>query len=325
MSATADALPKSSAPAPGRRGRRLLRGMTWVVWRQHRIVFLVFLTAAVVMSAGMAWQRSDVMEFLRHPSGTDFQEWFDSDLDGMSRILRLVPVFVGVFIGAPLIAADRERGTARLVTTQSVTRTRWLVTKAAMALLVTVVCTALMSAAFTWWWKPVHAYFNGGNWASGAVFDATGPMPVALALFHLALGTAIGVLVRRAVPAMGLTFVCSAVLGLVWDRYRLAFGTPRTVTAPLGGSYPERPKGSAYHDSWTVGMDGKLHGSGACSHYAERTPELCWAHTGIVAKRIDYFGFDQMPGMQWAAAAVLVAVAAVVLGTALWWAARRAL
>ena len=40
-----------------------------------------------------------------------------------------MPVFIGVFWGAPLVARELETGTFRLAWTQSVTRTRWFAIK----------------------------------------------------------------------------------------------------------------------------------------------------------------------------------------------------
>ena len=45
----------------------------------------------------------------------------------------VVPAVIGIFWGAPMIAREIEAGTYRLVWTQSITRTRWLVSKLGVA------------------------------------------------------------------------------------------------------------------------------------------------------------------------------------------------
>ncbi|MFD0381865.1 ABC transporter permease [Streptomyces stramineus] len=225
-----------------------------------------------------------------------------------------------------MIAGDRERGTVKLVTTQSVTRRRWLAAKIGITVLITVVCTALLGAVFTWWWEPVHELADSGHWSESPIFDTTGPMLVAKSLLFLSVGIAFGVLVRRTVTAMVLTFGSCFALDLVWDSLRLRFHDFRTLTVPvrdLGEPGPVLPRGAVRYDSWTVDAKGGLHGFGTC--FNERTAEGCRTNKGIVADRLDYFGYDQLPAMQWTSAAIFLLLTVAILALTLWWAGRRAL
>ncbi|MBT2383967.1 ABC transporter permease subunit [Streptomyces sp. ISL-11] len=331
MSATAE----ESAGRAGEAGKqppRVLRGLAWLVWRQHRTAFVACLLLTAAASVNMLWQRASMNDWLRrHEVATpvprdllmEMQDAYGAAFQDGSWILSMVPIVAGVFLGAPLISGDRERGTVKLVTTQSVTRGRWLATKLGMAALVTVVCSALLSAVFTWWWEPAHEVVNVGEWSGGTIFDHTGPMPVAMALLHLAVGVAAGVLVRRTLPAMVLTFGFAFAMTEVWDRVRLLPFTPRVITNPVELGQPHVPRAAVAYDNWTVDANGGFHGFGTC--FNERTGAACRANKGIVAERLEYFGYDQMSAMQWTCAAILLAVTAAITGLTLWWARRRPL
>ncbi len=329
MSATVETPSKNEA---GKQPPRVLRGMAWLVWRQHRTAFLACLALAAAACVNMLWERASTMDYLAGgragmPDG-DFRMAFQgtpyaSAFQDGAWVMSMLPVVVGVFLGAPLIAGDLERGTLKLVTTQSMTRRRWLGTKTGMAVLVTLVCSVALSAVFTWWWDGVHAV-TFGDWTGSSDFDTTGPMPVAWSLLYLAVGIAFGVFVRRVLPAMVLTLGLFFAMGMVvWDRIRLLPFTPRVITNPVEQGQPPVPEGGARFDNWTVDAHGGLHGFGAC--FNERTPAACRANKGIVAERLEYFGHDQMGAMQWTWAAILLAAALAVAGLTLWWVRRRPL
>ncbi|QLE74830.1 ABC transporter permease [Streptomyces rectiverticillatus] len=314
----------------GKKPPRILRGLPWLVWRQHRVAFAVCLALTAAGCVHMLWQRGSMVGFLDHARATSgvelrgvFELKYPDSFENAMALMSMVPVVAGVFLGAPLIAGDRERGTVQLVTTQSVTRGRWLAVKLGMAVLITVVCSAALSAAFTSWWEPAHDLVNGGVWDADNVFFNTGPVPVALALLHLAVGAALGLFVRRTLLAMGLTLGFALVWDVALSGYaKLAFPSPRVLVNPVEQGQPKLPEGAVSHDNWTVDAHGGLHGFGTC--FNERTPADCRAK-GIVAERLEYFGYDQMPGIQWTYAAFVLAAAVALLALTLWWGRRRPL
>ncbi|RLU87543.1 ABC transporter permease [Streptomyces griseocarneus] len=317
----------------GKQPPRVLRGMAWLVWRQHRVAFLACLLLTAAGVANMLWERAATRDFLKNPrpgalavdvAGLFANSSYDSAYQDGAWLVTCLPLAVGVFLGAPLIAGDLERGTLKLVTTQSMTRRHWLTVKVAAAALVTLVCSVALSAVYTWWWRPAHDLVNTGRWTDGVVFDTTGPMPVAMALLNLAVGIAAGVLVRRVLPAMALTFAFGFfVLGWLWDGVRLLPFTPRVITNPVEQGQPPVPEGGARFDNWTVDAHGGLHGFGTC--FNEHTPADCRTNQGIVAERLDYFGFDQMNTMQWVDAGILLAVTVLIAGLTLGWVRKRSL
>ncbi|MBB5120904.1 hypothetical protein AF335_05910 [Streptomyces eurocidicus] len=321
---------QAAHPEAGKRPPRVMRGMAWLVWRQHRTAFVACLLLAAASCVNMLWQRGATRDLLaRGADGTAvdllqlFQGSQNSAFQSATWTLSMAPVVAGVFLGAPLISGDRERGTVKLVTTQSMTRGRWILTKLGLAALVTLVCSVALSAVFTWWWEPAHRYVNSGQWDAASVFDNTGPMLPAMALLHFAVGAALGMFVRRTVTAMVLTFGFAYAADILWDTVRHRLGTARVLTSPVEAGPPPLPEGAVRHDEWTVDAHGGLHGFGTC--FNERTPEGCRANEGIVAHRLEYFGYDQMNAMQWTGAAILLALAAAILTLTVWWARRRPL
>jgi hypothetical protein len=113
------------------------------------------------------------------------------------------PVLAGLFWGAPLVAAELENGSTPFAWMQSVTRRRWLAVKTGWMLLAAAVWGGVISALVTWWSGPKNALdldaFNPGR------FDIMGIVPVAYAVFAMALGIAAGALLRRTLPAMAVT------------------------------------------------------------------------------------------------------------------------
>ena len=101
-------------------------------------------------------------------------------------------------MGAPLIARELEAGTYRLAWTQSVTRARWIATRLTLVTLVTAVLMGVLSTAVTWWQRPLDLV-NDALWLN---FDQRDVVPVAFAVFAVALGALLGALVRRTLVAM---------------------------------------------------------------------------------------------------------------------------
>jgi ABC-type transport system involved in multi-copper enzyme maturation permease subunit len=149
--------------------------------------------------------------------------------------LRLFPLVIGAFVGAPLMAREVESGTYRFAWTQGVGRTRLLLaTLATLALIVTPVAVALGFLLGSWYIHP-YAVINigvGSHWQPG-LFTTTWWMTPVWALFALALGTFVGALVKRTVAAIAATAVI--VGGVV-----LAVGAYLSRTYGMGASMSSR-------------------------------------------------------------------------------------
>ncbi|MEV7467337.1 ABC transporter permease [Streptomyces kronopolitis] len=329
----AGARPADTAPAPGGPAprRTLLHGLPWLVWRRHRTLLLLVLLATAAGCLTFVWQRPGLLDFL-HTHGaspgvdgtTDgsFEHAYGQLFTGGRQLLTWLPVVTGVFLGAPLIAAEQEQRTLTLVSTQSVSRGRWAAATIGLPLAVIVLCTALLSAAFTWLWEPAHLLVDGGDWLAGGLFESTGPFPVALTLFLTVCGIALGMLLRRTVAAMAATFVLALATLLLSERLRTGLGTLRSISYPYGSDGPALPRGAVRVDDWVATADGRLYGYGTC-HTGDT--EACRARLGIVHHVAQYFDYGQLAGMQWRGAGILLALTALVLAFVVWRVRRRPL
>lgn len=182
--------------------------MLWLTIRQHRMQMLV--TAVLLAAFGAV--------LLVHGIGTTNAA---AGLTGADReavlaerhvVLGLViswfpalPLLVGLFWGAPVLAREFEQGTHRLAWTQSVPRQRWLLAKlAVLGTLVTLAGLALGAMVAAW-----TATFDGTRFGTrigdAAVFATTGVAAGAWWLFAFMSGVAGSAFLRRTLPAMAVT------------------------------------------------------------------------------------------------------------------------
>ncbi|MGH3203736.1 MAG: hypothetical protein ACRDOA_01625 [Streptosporangiaceae bacterium] len=226
--------------------------MTWLVWRQHRVQFLAgaaLLAALGVLllitglQAASQWHSALVACTASHSCANLSNTLFlGNHAVGFLVIMTLgAPALVGLFWGAPLVAAELEAGTTQFAWAQSVTRKRWLAVKVGWMLLAAAVWGGVISALVTWWSGPDNALefdaFKPGR------FDIMGIVPVGYALFAMALGIAAGALLRRTLPAMAVTlggFI--AVRALITLLLRPHYISPVTVFYKVTGGFT--PPGS---------------------------------------------------------------------------------
>lgn len=229
--------------------------MVWLTWRQHRVELLVALGLLIGFAVGMSVltaQMQDAYAAVVHVcASTPGPLCQAASMDANARFgalntliyggLLVLPPLAGVFIGAPLLAREFEHGTARLVWTQGITRLRWLASKLVLIL----PFAALLSAVLAWvairWVESQLGMFTS-RWAS---FDIQGQAFVAYVIFAMALGAAVGGIVRRLVPAMAVTlvgFVAIRVGVLLWVRPNFQPPLEWDIGKPMSG------------DIWTLGQ-----------------------------------------------------------------------
>src|SRR5262245_46169719 len=120
-------------------------------------------------------------------------------------LLLVLPMLVGMFWGAPLVAREIEHGSHRLVWTQSVSRRSWAVTKIGLVSIAVFVITAIYAAMLTWWITPVIE--TSGQRFTYIFFDIHGFVVFGYVVFALALGVFAGAVTGRLLPAMAATVV----------------------------------------------------------------------------------------------------------------------
>jgi hypothetical protein len=222
--------------------------MSWLAWRQLRAQALLaaMTTAAIVVTLVLT------REQLTRVAGTENISTALDSLQLLGTALIGLPAFIGAFWGAPLIARELETGTHRLVWTQSITRGHWLTVKLVTAALAAAMTTALFSTAFTWWSIPLDAF---GNRVGTANFGQRGIAPIAYALFALALGTLMGAIIRRTLPAMAATLAAFFVV-----RFTFQWVVRPRLMAPVRVSRPSSEfgvqDGASALNGWVVSSHG---------------------------------------------------------------------
>jgi len=226
--------------------------VSWLTWRQYRIQFvavaaLLAVFGAVLLVSGLqlAAQWNAVVAACRTGDACANQPPPPLDI-GLANDLTvlglLVPAALGILWGAPLAGAEFESGAVNFAWSQSITRTRWLVVKAGWVLCTAAVVGGVVSALLTWWSGPRNAATADALRAT--VFDTQGVVPVAYAVFAVALGIAMGVLLRRTVPAVAVTLAGFVGVRLVVAQFLRPHLVPATTaySSPLSGTWPF-PKG----------------------------------------------------------------------------------
>jgi ABC-2 family transporter protein len=222
------------SPRPTRRHAPVMRGLTWVTWRQHRLgiagvfgvlggVGLLMLVEGITMHHAYTRLGLTTCGRLDGPSCQSqlsaFQQQYQTFADQLPHYLMLLPGLIGVFVGAPLVARELESGTFRFAWTQARSRVQWIVTKLVLLAVVLTALALAFSALFTWWYGPFDA-INGRMAANGA-YEISGIVFAARALFGFTLGALLGLLIRRTVPAMAVTaaaWVAVVVPSITWLR-----------------------------------------------------------------------------------------------------------
>lgn len=207
--------------------------MTWLTWRQFRTPALSVFAALIVIGVVLAITGPELV------GRTNFSDQ-DTMFGGTILALYLLPAVIGVFWGVPMITRELESGTHNLVWNQTVTRKRWLATKLGLGLLAAMVAAGLLGWAVSWWASPIDALAatQTDRGMLGrimpVVFGARGIVPIGYAAFALALGVAVGMLLKRTVAAMAVTFaVLAAVLIVVPNFVRPYLLPPEQMTIAI--------------------------------------------------------------------------------------------
>ncbi|WP_433291872.1 ABC transporter permease subunit [Actinoplanes sp. CA-030573] len=336
--------------------------MIWLTWRQFRTQALIGIVVAVVVAAVLLATRGPLLDLARTMGYTGCtvdcdqlasqfvreaqRRFYGRLMFNGSLLLFVMPALIGLFWGAPLVARELETGTHRLVWNQTVSRGRWLAVKLGGTGLVTIAIAGLLTWAFTAWASPLD---RAQGWMGVDTFTVRGVVPIGYAAFAFVAGVAIGMVVRRTVPAMALTLVAVGVtmfLSLTVLRPHLVPATSYTgpVTAGnIGGislsiDDPDRgirvtaddPVKHAWILSNTVVTSAGAEFRGPydpaiCGPAASGGPRACeeWIASQNLQQKVIYLGPDKFWPLQWRELGVLL-VASVALGLfCFWWIRRR--
>ncbi len=224
------------------------RRMAGVIWRQHRfalvgVAALLSVVAVYLWIAGSMLHRDYAVAVACHPVGSPACQDAVNTFNGLDNflssglILQVLPVLIGAFVGAPLLAREMETGTFRYTWTQGFGRRRWTLAKLVALGLAVTVAAELFSLLVAWYYQP---YFNTGNYAltlievspfNSGLFDLGRVTFAGWTLAAFAIGALAGMLIRRVVAAIAATLAVYAGLAFAVGGFlRAHYLTPLVTT-----------------------------------------------------------------------------------------------
>ncbi|WP_447038817.1 ABC transporter permease [Streptomyces sp. DSM 118878] len=257
-----------------------LRGSRWVDVRLHRGSLWTggaVLLAALVYTGWLRWAAHAYPESVDNclvgkPCETflgfaSARELLYTSMENGSLALLLLPLLIGVFVAGPFIAREMESGVYKVSWTQSVSPARWLASRLTTAAAIALGATLVLMAALQLGGSDVLGFRANLHWADRGVYEATGPALVAYSLFAVALGTLIGFVTRRTLPAMAATGLVTGILLWGMGNARWHLVPVRTATGPASaeGSFPDRyPTDSFSMDQGVTNAAGDRFHVGQC-------------------------------------------------------------
>ncbi|HEV2236705.1 MAG TPA: hypothetical protein VGR57_08605, partial [Ktedonobacterales bacterium] len=245
--------------------------------------------------------------------------------------LLLLPILLGVMVGAPLVAREYEGRTRLLVWMQSVTRTRWVTVTLALVVGAGLLAAGVLFALLNWWYYPFDLLIGKFN---EVTFDFTGPVFLASSLMALAIGIAVGALTRRTVLAIFLTLALLVAIRMVVEYNLRPNYQPQVVlTWPFAqGDNPgsldqDHPPITLGREDWQIGS-GYLDAQGnrtngiRCTSAAQ-SPLQCAQAAGYRGNYLAYQPASRFWTFQWIETGVYLAISALALGLTVWWVRKR--
>ncbi|MGW1468268.1 ABC transporter permease subunit [Streptomyces sp. NPDC002308] len=317
-----------------------LRGPARTVVRQHRRTFQLLILLTLLAVAGVVavvlWVDHDAGVF----AGTgcevndttpllacaqSVRDYMDSQfllhhLQGdASTLLIVLPAVYGAFMAGPAIGRELESGTYRLAWTQSVAPARWLTAKLAVPTALAVACTLVLTATSTWLSTRPEEY--APLWYQRELYAATGTVPVAYALFGLAVGTLAGLLLRRTLTSMALAVVVQGIAVWGMDTVRDRLWPVMTENLALNGISGFLSKGQPSLVDWGYRTaSGARFPSDICLTAGPTGTQddhlTCLDRLGVIGSYADYHPESHRWPLQLVESGILLAAAALAVFTA---------
>jgi hypothetical protein len=177
-----------------------------------------------------------------------------------SLLMALVPVLLGAFAGAPLLARELETGTFRYAWTQGFGRERQAIAKLALLGVTLAVLAWAFSVLFSWFFQPFLWVEQMNQMSTEGVFVTHGLVFPAFTLVAFAVGAFLGMLLRRIIPAMAATLGVYLVIRIaawgVRGQYPLTLVTSNAKQFAAYGT-PSLPGFPWILNTWVTGPGGK--------------------------------------------------------------------
>ncbi|MFC7533596.1 ABC transporter permease subunit [Actinoplanes sp. GCM10030250] len=338
--------------------------MIWMTWRQFRNPAAVTggLLLALLTALALTWpQVSDLagqsgltgcQGAACGPAGRTFLQSLHQELANDIHLaaiaaLILLPVLLGMFWGAPMVARELETGTYRMVFSQTVSRGRWLLVKLVIGGVAAALGAGLLSLTLSRWAQPIDV--ASADRLNPLVFGARGLVPVGYAALAFVVGVTAGLLLRRTLTAMVVTLVVVVGLQLAGSLVlRPLLADPATTTLPLPVDGQFGISMNVDSKEMHIHVEPELRGvwilsnttitpSGAefkgpadttrCGPEAPRDHETCpdWLASQNLRQELTYVPNSQFWSLQWREFGVLAGVTLVLSWFSLWWIRRRLL
>jgi len=315
--------------------------MLWVTWRQHRwqllgVAAAVALYVAWLVRAGLKARSAlagcpmtgRVPE--RCYEASDAINDLFNTTNEMLFFGNLLPLLAGMFWGAPLLSRELSQGTYRFAFTQSVSRRRWLAVKLGTLAGAAAGLGLVVGVTVSWSQRQFTSMFWNSPFGDDGSFSQSGAVPVGSWVFSLMLGTALGVLAKRGMAALGLTLVVAPLVyaGLSFARPHYVPPVERLADASTAMPDPgpkTGPRGWILSVSYVDATGRRLDSAAAgaiCADPANSYPtEDCMERTGM-RQRVLYQPPGRYPWFQAIEVGILLAASAALAGV-VWWRLRR--
>ena len=299
------------------------RDLLWLAWRQHRWVivsgavllatlcgFMLSNTAGIVpvtnQSCGLGCLFSSGL--LPRSMVADLQLWLVAGFGG----------FVAVFWAAPLVAREFEQGTQLLAWTQDVSARRWLVGKVVVLAVAAMAFAAVLGAVAAGMVDRLsgadpefYSAFDGMH------FEASLPLQMAYVLFGFAMGLAASVLLRRTVPAMGVTLAVFAGVRAAVSLLRHDYLPPIHALVPMPDNFVPQADGIILNSDLANAAGQPIAFPVNCGNAIDAALTTCLGRNGIVNDLIVYQPASRLPTFRLIESGIFV-VLAIALFTVTW-------
>ena len=142
--------------------------MAWVTWRQHRIALagvaaLLGALAVYLWIAGLQLHHAYAAAVACHPASSPAcqtwsrLQWHWTPSCRIAALLQAVPVLIGAFVGAPVLARELETGTFRYAWTQGFGRWRWTLAKLVPLAVMVAAAAGAFGVLLSWYYQPYFA------------------------------------------------------------------------------------------------------------------------------------------------------------------------
>jgi hypothetical protein len=308
----------------------------WLTWRQQRTETLIAAAllvalAVVLIPTGLhvasVYDQEGIGPCLAQDSGScsDALQAFNSRFAGLLGLVgwfTLLPGILAILLAAPFVL-ELEQGTFRLAWTQSITRRRWLTTKLTLIVAGALLAALITSLLLTWWRIPFDNF--GGRFDTG--FESEAIVPLAYTVFAVALVIALGAVLRRTAPAIGL-----ALIGFIAARVVVGGFLRPHYLAPLTATWSGNPatSGPDLRTTWLIRQDlSDAHGGAvrdlpsvveACgaSIQMKLGDAACLAQHGVFNHAV-YHPASRFWLFQGIEAAIFLGLALALGGFVIWW------